>query len=78
MLNNNTISVVANESLDKTTTEEIVNGTDINEAYIYRFFQDKDDLLAKTFAVLEEDLVHKAISCMEVMYMENVDFETRC
>lgn len=32
-----TIIVIAENGLDKTTTKAIVKGTDINEAYIYRY-----------------------------------------
>ncbi len=52
-----TIQVIAEEGLEKTTTKAIVKGTNINEAYIYRFFEDKDDLLRKTFVSLDEELV---------------------
>lgn len=44
----NTIMVIAANGLDKTTTKAIVKGTDINEAYIYSHFSDKEDLLSKT------------------------------
>ncbi len=51
-----TIVVIANEGLDKTTTKAIVSGTDINEAYIYRYFKDKEDLLKKSFDTLDNEL----------------------
>ena len=59
---NSTISVIANEGLDRTTTKAIVHGTSINEAYIYRYFSDKEDLLAKTFAELDEDFQESLIA----------------
>lgn len=73
-----TIMVIANKGLDKTTTKEIVRNTDINEAYIYRFFEDKEDLLSKTFDKLDEELVNTATRYIEVMYMRNLDYEMRC
>ena len=56
-----TISVIANEGLDKTTTKAITQGTGINEAYIYRNFKSKEDLLSKTFDELDEELVNKSL-----------------
>ena len=56
----NTIMVIAANGLDKTTTKAIVKGTDINEAYIYSHFSDKEDLLAKVFETLDEALAFGA------------------
>lgn len=73
-----TITVIADEGLDKTTTRAIVTGTGINEVYIYRQFDDKEDLLAKAFAKLDEELVEKVLQHLPVMYITALDFETRC
>lgn len=73
-----TITVIANEGLDKTTTKAIVAGTGINEAYIYRFFSNKEDLLSKAFELLDEELVAKAMLHAPVMYINQMGYETRC
>ena len=73
-----TITVIAAEGLNGATTKAIVTGTGINEAYIYRIFSDKEDLLAKTFGSLDEELVLKAMQHIPVMYMDEIDYETRC
>lgn len=73
-----TITVIANEGLDKTTTKQIVAGTGINEVYIYRQFKGKEDLLAGTFERLDEELVSKIMQHIEIMYVAELDFETRC
>ena len=73
-----TITVIANDGLDKTTTKAIVTGTNINEAYIYRHFSGKEDLLAKTFEKLDEELMAKAIQYLDVMYLHEMNFEIRC
>ena len=74
----NTIMVIAANGLDKTTTKAIVKGTDINEAYIYSHFSDKEDLLAKVFETLDEELVAKTLQHVEVMYMRELEYEIRC
>ena len=73
-----TITVIANEGLDKTTTKAITTGTGINEAYIYRHFSDKKDLLSKAFDKLDEELVAKVMQHLPVMYMQELEYELRC
>ena len=73
-----TISVIASEGLDKTTTKAIVTGTGINEAYIYRNFSDKEDLLAKTFDFLDEELLSVVVSNLSVMYSQERSYRERC
>ena len=73
-----TISVIATEGLDKTITKAITTGTGINEAYIYRHFSDKKDLLSKAFDKLDEELVAKVMQHLPVMYMQELEYELRC
>lgn len=73
-----TITVIADEGLDKTTTKAIVTGTGINEAYIYRQFDDKEDLLAKSFSKLDEEFVEKVMQHLPIMYLTALEYETRC
>lgn len=73
-----TIHVIARDGLDKASTKQIGLATSINEAYIYRCFADKEDLLAKTFASLDEELMTKAMQHVAVMYMKEFPYETRC
>ena len=72
-----TIVVIAERGLDKTTTKAIVTGTGINEGYIYRYFADKEDLLAKAFDVLDEELKEKATELLPVMYREDLSQEEK-
>lgn len=73
-----TIIVIAENGLDKTTTKAIVKGTDINEAYIYRYFNDKEDLLSHVFDTLDEELFNKVMQHLPVMYMRELEYELRC
>jgi len=73
-----TISVIANDGLDKTTTKAITRGTGINEAYIYRCFAHKEDLLAKMFAALDEELVSQVNRNLPIMYCSEMEYEVRC
>ena len=69
-----TITAIAEYGLDKTTTKAIVKGTDINEAYIYRYFRDKEDLLSHVFDTLDEELVNKVMQHLPVMYMRELKY----
>lgn len=73
-----TIHVIAREGLDGASTKQIGLATSINEAYIYRCFEDKEDMFAKTFASLDDELVAKAMQHVCVMYMHELEYETRC
>lgn len=75
---NGTIQVIAKYGLDKASTKQIGLATSINEAYIYRCFEDKEDMFAKTFALLDEKLVSKAMQHVSVMYMQEMEYEMRC
>lgn len=73
-----TIHVIAREGLDGASTKQIGLAASINEAYIYRCFDDKEDLFAKTFASLDEELVARAMQHVPVMYMQELQYEMRC
>ncbi len=73
-----TIQVIARDGLDKATTKQIGTVTNINEAYIYRCFEGKEDMFAEAFASLDEELVTKAMQHVPVMYMQELDYELRC
>ena len=73
-----TISVIANEGLDKTTTKAITQGTGINEVYIYRLFSGKEGLLEKTFDKLDDELLTAITRSMPIMYVYDIEFEQRC
>ena len=72
------IQVIAKYGLDKASTKQIGMATSTNEAYIYRCFKDKDDLLVNAFNYLDEELFYIAIKHIDVMYMKSLEFEMRC
>ncbi len=72
------IYVIANEGLDRASTKQIGIATSTNEAYIYRCFEDKDDMFVKTFDYLDEELFYICMKYIDVMYMKSLDYEMRC
>ena len=72
-----TIHVIANEGLDKATTKRIGTFTDINEAYIYRCFEDKEDMLVQTFNFVDDELLSAIMENLSVMYLTELDFNLR-
>ena len=75
---NGTIHVIARDGIEKATTKQIGIETSTNEAYIYRCFSDKEDLFAKAFDFLDKELLNKAMLHVDVMYMQEMDYELRC
>ncbi len=72
-----TICVIAREGLDKASTKQIGQTTAINEAYIYRCFRDKEDMLASAFDALDEELLANTLQHMELMALSEIPFEQR-
>lgn len=74
---NATIHVIAEDGLEKASTKLIGTTAQVNEAYIYRCFKDKEDMYAKTFSYLDEELFGVAMENISCMYAEGVSFEKR-
>ena len=72
------IEVLGSTGMDKTTTKSIVAGTGISEVYIYRNFANKEDLLAKAFEKLDDELVQKVMLHIPVMYIQSMEYKERC
>ncbi len=72
-----TILVIARDGLEKASTKQIGLATAVNEAYIYRCFADKEDMLAKVFDVLDEELVDVVMQHLPVMYRREMEYEQR-
>ena len=73
-----TIHVIAKDGLDKASTKQIGIATATNEAYIYRCFEDKEDMLAKAFTALDEELFSETMQYTQVMYVADMEFKMRC
>lgn len=73
-----TIHIIANNGLDKATTKHIANRAGVNEVYIYRAFDGKDDLYMKTFLQLDQELVAAILRHIPIMDMTNIKIEDRC
>ena len=73
-----TIHVIAKDGLDKASTKQIGIVTSINEAYIYRCFKDKEDMFAKTFEALDNELSAELMQHVSIMYKRDIEYENRC
>lgn len=73
-----TIHIIARDGLEKASTKQIGLTTGINEAYIYRCFKDKEDMFAKTFESLDNELVTVSLEHVSVMYLPQMEYKMRC
>ncbi len=73
-----TIHVIAEDGLDKATTKQIGTYTNTNEAYIYRCFANKEDMLAQTFNYLDQEVFSVCMEHVKIMYDRSYAYETRC
>lgn len=72
------IRVIARDGLDKASAKQIELETGINVVYIYRCFKDKEDLFAKAFDHLDEELVSMTLKSFSVMNMTELPYVKRC
>lgn len=72
------IHVVAAEGIHKATTKAIATHSGINEVYIYRTFEDKDDLFSQTFALIDNELIACILKYQPIMNMQGIEIEKRC
>lgn len=72
-----TICVISRYGLDKATTKLIAKEIDINEAYIYRCFENKEALFSSVFSELDNELIDVILKHITVMNEDNIDFDTR-
>lgn len=73
-----TIRIVAADGIHKATTKAIATHSGINEAYIYRVFNDKEDLFAQTFAAIDNELIACILKYIPIMDIKGIDIEERC
>ena len=73
-----TVRIIARDGLDKASTKQIETETGINVVYIYRCFKDKDDLLAKVFRSLDQELIREVDTRLPIMAMPDLGMEERC
>ena len=77
-LTEGTIETVAALGLENTTTNAICKTCGVNVAYIYRFFSDKEDLIAKSFADADHRFLEVILDNYTVLNYESIDYESRC
>ena len=73
-----TIKTVATLGLENTTTNAICKISGLNVAYIYQCFEDKEDLIAKSFAFADEEFLSVILKNYTVLNYESLDYESRC
>lgn len=73
-----TVETVAALGLENTTANVICTACGVNVAYIYRFFADKEDLIAKAFAYVDEQFLRMILENYTVLNYESIDYESRC
>lgn len=73
-----TVKSVEENGLENTTARIIGSLSGVKEVYIYRYFENKDDLLVKTFAYADECFLQHILENFPVMEYESIDYEQRC
>lgn len=72
-----TVRVVARDGLDKVTTKAIAREAKLNEAYIYKCFAGKDDLLNETLNMEDANFAVLLEKLFPVIYDERLSYRER-
>lgn len=70
--------IAARDGLEKTTTKKISQETGLNEAYIYRCFDCKEDLLREAYLQHDQRRAEYSISIVPMFRMPNLPLQERC
>lgn len=68
-----TIRVIAEYGLDKASAKRIEAETGINVVYIYRCFEDMEDMFANVFTALDLELFDKVSDTFSILQVEGVE-----
>lgn len=72
------VHVIATDGLDRTTTKAISIDSGRNEVYIYREYENKEDLMRAAFIREDKRLVYKLLCTFPVMRDTSVSWKERC
>lgn len=72
------IQAIAEDGLENTSVKDICRVSDINVAYVYRYFDNKEDLIAKTFAREDQAFLNGILNDFMVLRFGSIDYEMRC
>ena len=73
-----TVNVIAKYGLENTATNRICTESGVNVAYIYRFFDSKEDLILAAFEEADKEFLHAILQNFPVLHYESIDYEMRC
>lgn len=73
-----TVQIIAEHGLENLRTAEICKIAGVNVAYLYDFFENKDDLIAQAFAASDERFLKTILDNFPVLHYQSIDYEMRC
>ena len=71
------IRIVARDGMEKTTTKAIAAEAKLNEAYIYKCFSGKDELLSAALHMEDENFANLLQKTLPIMHMQGFSWKER-
>ena len=68
-----TIKTIANVDIDSATTKQLATNAGVNEVYIYRIFDGKENLFKETFNFVDKEFATVLLELMPLLYDRNSD-----
>ncbi len=78
MLMDSASYVIATEGYYKATTKRIARQAKLNEAYIYRYYESKEDLIRTAFALNDRNLAELIMDLVPKLEEDGRPWEDRC
>lgn len=73
-----TVQIISEHGLENLRAAEICKIAGVNIAYLYDFFENKDDLIAQAFAASDERFLKTILDNFPVLHYQSIDYEMRC
>ena len=72
------VKATVSDGVENLTTKAIGDLSGVKEVYIYRYFENKEDLVAKTFEAADERFLEFILGEFSIMSFEAADYDMRC
>ena len=69
-----TVQIISEHGLENLRTAEICKIAGVNIAYLYDFFENKDDLIAQAFAASDERFLKTILDNFPVLHYQSIDY----
>lgn len=75
---NAAVRVIAENGLENTSVSDICTAAGVNVVYVYRYFENKEIMIATAFNDVDEEFLRVILRNFQVLQYNSIDYEMRC